>query len=47
MFMASLGCLGNGDIDKAKEYAQKGLELDKYHCAIIKLTGKSELDVKN
>lgn len=33
-FMAALGYLGKNDTDKAKEYAQKGLELDKCHAGL-------------
>jgi hypothetical protein len=33
-FMTALGYLGKNDIDKAKEYAQKGLELDKCHAGL-------------
>lgn len=33
-FMAALGYLGKGDTEKAKEYAQKGLELDKCHAGL-------------
>ena len=32
--MAALGYLGKNDTDKAKEYAQKGLELDKCHAGL-------------
>lgn len=31
LFMASLGYLGKGNKEKSREYAQKGLELDKCH----------------
>ncbi|MGN0162039.1 MAG: DUF5107 domain-containing protein [Candidatus Ornithomonoglobus sp.] len=34
LFMASLGCLGKGDNEMAKEYALKGLELDKCHAGL-------------
>ena len=35
LYMAALGYLGKGDTDKAKEYAQKGLELNKCHAGFI------------
>lgn len=33
-FMAALGYLGKGDMNKAKEYAAKGLELDRCHAGL-------------
>ena len=41
-FMAALGFLGKGDFEKAKEFALKGLELDKCHAGMrgISVTGQ-------
>lgn len=36
-YMAALGWLGKGDTDKAREYAVKGLELDKCHAGLYQL----------
>ncbi len=33
-FMAALGYLGKGDVKSAKEYAQKGIKLDKCHAGL-------------
>ncbi|MBQ2663776.1 MAG: hypothetical protein IJG16_06465, partial [Clostridia bacterium] len=35
LYMAALGCLGKGDTAKAKEYAEKGLELNKCHAGLM------------
>ena len=35
LYMMSLGYLGKGDIEKAKEYAEKGLELNSCHAGFI------------
>lgn len=40
LFMAALGYLGKGDSEKAKEYAKKGLELDKCHAGLRILISK-------
>ncbi len=37
-FMAALGYLGKGDNKKAQEYAKKGLELDKCHVGLQRLS---------
>lgn len=41
LFMASLGYLGKGRKDKAKEYALKGLELDKCHMGFMDIVSDS------
>ena len=35
LYMAALGCLGKGDTARAKEYAEKGLELNKCHAGLM------------
>ena len=40
LYMASLGYLGKGDKEKAKEYAKKGLELDKCHAGLTDILKK-------
>jgi len=41
-YMASLGHLGKGDKAAAKEYAQKGLEIDKCHAGLNEIVRKGE-----
>ena len=43
-FMASLGYLGNDNTEKAKEYALKGLELDKCHAGLRDILKRVVLD---
>lgn len=40
LFMASLGYLGKGDKETAKEYAKKGVELDKCHAGLTDILKK-------
>ncbi|MCH5185507.1 MAG: DUF5107 domain-containing protein, partial [Oscillospiraceae bacterium] len=40
LYMAALGRLGKGDVDAAKEYAQKGFALDKCHAGFYNILGK-------
>lgn len=40
LYMASLGYLGKGDKETAKEYAKRGLELDKCHAGLTDILRK-------
>ncbi|MCM1252202.1 MAG: DUF5107 domain-containing protein [Clostridium sp.] len=42
-YMAALGYLGKGDSKKAKEYAGKGLALDKCHMGLLEIVKESGL----
>lgn len=47
--MAMYGCLGLGNIEKAREYAQRGMELDcsKYEFQVIRHYGETETEEEN